>query len=154
MILFPLLRFTFTLLKVDPAQFDLQFQEDSGLQLEIKDLEFTVKLQRDINLPLIKDFRYRTHTWVLPLVTQRWSRPGEFLCTCSPPSSGDSKLSVGVIDWTPVQVNPSVVQWLAPSLLHHLSLQQSPPYSLPVAEQALHMIDFIIRSLTCELSSG
>lgn len=54
----PPLRFTITNLTVDPDQVVLGFQEKSGLQLEIRDLYFTGKLEQDISVYFFKEFMY------------------------------------------------------------------------------------------------
>ncbi|XP_026202330.1 phospholipid transfer protein-like [Anabas testudineus] len=48
--------FTLTNLTVDPDQVVLGFQENSGLQLEIRDLFFTGKLEQDISVYLFEEF--------------------------------------------------------------------------------------------------
>lgn len=49
---------TLTKLQVDPTQVDLKFQQKIGLQFEIKDLNFALELQREINVDFFKEFKY------------------------------------------------------------------------------------------------
>lgn len=49
---------TLTKLQVDPTQVDLKFQQNIGLQFEIKDLNFALELQREKNVHFFKEFKY------------------------------------------------------------------------------------------------
>uniref|UniRef100_A0AAZ1X5W3 Lipid-binding serum glycoprotein C-terminal domain-containing protein n=2 Tax=Oreochromis aureus TaxID=47969 RepID=A0AAZ1X5W3_OREAU len=47
----PIKSVTLTKLQADPAQVDFRFQEKIGLQFKIKDLKFSLELQRELNVP-------------------------------------------------------------------------------------------------------
>lgn len=40
-------------LQVDPAKVDLKFQDNIGLQIEIKDMTFSLEIQREAKIPVI-----------------------------------------------------------------------------------------------------
>ncbi|CAI5660568.1 unnamed protein product [Oreochromis niloticus] len=52
----PIKSVTLTKLQADPAQVDFSFQENIGLQFEIKDLKFSLELQRELNMPFFTQF--------------------------------------------------------------------------------------------------
>lgn len=41
-------------LQVDPAKVDFSFQENIGLQIEIKDMTFSLEIQREAKLPVLQ----------------------------------------------------------------------------------------------------
>uniref|UniRef100_A0A3Q2W6M3 BPI fold-containing family C protein-like n=2 Tax=Haplochromis burtoni TaxID=8153 RepID=A0A3Q2W6M3_HAPBU len=53
----PIKSVTLTKLQVDPTQVDLKFQQNIGLQFEIKDLNFALELQREKNVHFFKEFK-------------------------------------------------------------------------------------------------
>ncbi|KAL4008163.1 hypothetical protein ACER0C_002015 [Sarotherodon galilaeus] len=56
---------TLTSLQVDPAQVDFRFLEKIGLQFEIRDLKFSLELQRELNMPFFTQFNIDRGTTII-----------------------------------------------------------------------------------------